>query len=62
MPTKIFLFRLSFRVDNNLHSHFIEIIHFVLIENFEFHCVIFKGVRYFKEKPLRVSIGIYIIL
>lgn len=35
VPTDIFLLRLPFGVNNDFHAHLIEVILFVLIEDFE---------------------------
>lgn len=62
MPTKIFLLRFPLRVDYDLHSHFVEIVHFVLIQDIEADFVVFKGVWYFEKEPLRITICVDIIL
>ena len=62
MPTNVLFLALSFGIDDDLHSHFIKIVHFVLIEDVKFTFLIFKNIRNFKKEPLGISIGIYIVL
>lgn len=62
MPAYIFFLALSLGVDNDFHSHFIQIVHFILIEDVKLDSVSFVCVWHFEEKPLRVTVGIYIIL
>lgn len=52
MPANIFLLALSLGVNDNLHSHFVEVIHLILIEDIELDCMVFEGVGNFKEEPL----------
>jgi len=62
MPAEIFLLWLFLAVYDNFHSHFIETVLFILIEDIKFYFMIFYSVWYFKEEPLWVAIGIDIIL
>lgn len=62
MPANIFFLALSLGVNDHLHPHFVQIVHFVLIQNVELDCMILEGVRYFKKEPLRVPIGVYVVL
>ncbi len=62
MPTEIRLLWLSFGVYDNLHTHFIEVIAFVLIKNVEFYFMIFGSIGNFEKEPLWIPISINIIL
>lgn len=52
MPANIFLLALSLGVNDNLHPHFVEVIHLILIEDIELNCVVLEGVGDFEEEPL----------
>lgn len=62
MPANIFLLALPFRVNYDPHSHFIEVIHFILVEDVELDCVVFEGVGHFKEEPLGIPVSVDIVL
>jgi hypothetical protein len=44
MPTQVLLLRLSLRVNYNFHSHFVEVVEFILIENFELDSMSLTGI------------------
>lgn len=52
MPAQILLLRFPFGVNNDLHSHLIKVILFVLVEDFEPGPLSLSGVGHSKEKPL----------
>lgn len=62
MPAHILLLALSFGVDDNLHAHLVEVVHLVLVQDIKLDCVILESVRHLEEEPLRVSVGVYIVL
>ena len=62
VPAKIFLLRLTLRINDNFHAHFVQIVHFVVIEYIESHFMVFEGIWDFEEKPLGVAICIDVIL
>ena len=62
MPADILFLAFSLWIYYNFHPHFIQIVRFVLVENFEFDFVVFESVRHFEEEPLWVAVGVYIVL
>lgn len=62
VPAEILLLRLPLGVNNYFHSHPIQVILLVLIENFEPGPLSLSGVGHSKEKPLRISIGVGVVL
>ncbi len=62
MPAQIFFLGLPLRINDYLHSHFIEIIQFIFVQNFELNTMALTSIGDFEEKPLWVTISIDIIL
>jgi hypothetical protein len=52
VPTQILLLRLSLRINDDLHSHFIKVVEFVLVEDFELDSMPLASIGHLKEKPL----------
>jgi hypothetical protein len=52
MPAQIFLLGLPLRINDYLHSHFIEIIQFIFVQNFELNTMALTSIGDFEEKPL----------
>ena len=62
MPTYILFLGLSFGVYDDLHAHFVEVVHFVLIEDVEAHFHVLSGVRDLEEEPLGIAVGVDVVL
>jgi hypothetical protein len=52
MPAQIFFLGLPLRINDYLHSHFIEIIQFIFVQNFELNTMALTSIGDFEEKPL----------
>ena len=62
VPTEILIFGLFMTVNHYFHAHFVKRVLFILVENVEFDLLGFEGVGYFEKEPLRVPIGVDVIL
>ena len=49
-------------INDNLHSHTIQAVLLVLVQDVKLDPVTFEGIGYFEEKPLRVTIRVDIVL
>lgn len=44
VPAEIFLLRLALRINDDFHAHFVQIVHFVVVENIESHFMVSEGI------------------
>lgn len=62
MPANILLLGFSNRVHNNLHATPVQATMFIQIKNIEPYFGTFPGIGDLKEEPLRVTVGVNIVL
>ena len=62
VPTEVLLLALPLGVEDDLHPHPVEVVELVLVQNVELHRLPPARVRHLEEKPLRVAVGVYVVL
>ena len=62
MPAQVLQLALLPGVNDDLHAQLVQVVDLVLVEDFELYPVLLEGIGNLEEEPLRVAIGVDVVL